>query len=265
MEVRFMRVAIRFLAGLVVLAAFMLTPMRAHAQVNPLWDHYKVYQAISPIPPPPFPVILGDQFTDHFNHNIISLDWFMNPVEKRIPGGAVFPINDPILHYSWWRITPQPFTGLVTATNQFGDQTFNVGDAVYLLNPALKNQQGPPLARNHYKCYLCTGQPVNRAVIMIDQFDTWNANVTVPRYFCNPASKQDPTGNYPIVDPNQHYVCYEYTPPDPQQFNATFTDQFVVNAPLGLGPSPYLCVPTYKTGVTPTTKNTWGKVKMLYR
>src|SRR5205823_3868406 len=148
---------------------------------------------------------------------------------------------------------------------QFGDQTLNVTQAVYLLNPALKNQQGTIPPRNHYKCYLCNGQPVNVPVTLTDQFDIWSTTVMVPRFFCNPASKQDPTGNYPIVDPNQHYICYEFQPEDPGQFTATFQDQFVPNGPLSLGPSRWLCVPTYKLGVTGTHGDTWGRMKMLYR
>ncbi len=259
---------LRWLAALVLIAAL---PSAATAQVNPLWDHYKVYFVNPPIPypvPGP-PVTLADQFTT-WTHQVEVLDRFMNPTEKQhLPGGQTFPINDPLLHYTWWRISPQPYSATVTAINQFGDHTLNVFDARYLLNPALKNQPGQPPPRNHYKCYDCQGPPVNVQVMMNDQFGPWQATVAFPRYFCNPTQKTvgDPgTGQtYPILDPNQHYVCYEFQPPDGTPHTATITDQFVANRPVQLQPSDLLCVPTYKSGVTPTAPGTWGRIKVLYR
>ena len=253
------------LAGLLVMVA-----TGANAQVNPLWDHYKVYEtAPFPVPPLGLPVLLTDQFGP-YNHQVLQLQKFMNPVQKQVatPGGGTYPINDPITHYSWWTISPQPFSALVAATNQFGDQSLNVHDAVYLLAPALKNQHGSPPQKNHYKCYLCDGQPVNVPVLMTDQFGQWGATVTFPRYFCNPVQKQvAPPGGptYPILDPNQHYVCYEFQPQDPNVYTAVMTDQFTTDHQMDLNQSRYICVPTYKQGFTATTKPTWGRMKMLYR
>jgi hypothetical protein len=258
----------RSLLLVVLLAApLALTGTRANAQVSPLWDHYKVY-FVPPFPVPPLgtPVGLTDQF-GFYNHNVLQLELFMNPTQKEDTNG-IFPINDPVTHYSWWRITPQPFNALVAATNQFGDQSLNVHDGVYLLNPALKNQGGSLPQKNHYKCYNCDGQPVNKQVLMTDQFGQWSAMVTFPRYFCNPVQKQvnPPVGpTYPILDPNQHYICYEFQPPDQTPRTAVMSDQFTTNHGLNLTPSQYICVPTYKTGFTASSKNTWGKLKMLYR
>jgi len=199
------------------------------------------------------------------------LEQFMNPVEKTpLPGGPTYPINDPILHYTWWKISPQPFTAAVTAINQFGDHTLNVFDAQFLLNPALKNQTGTPPLRNHYKCYDCEGPAVNVPVQMVDQFGTWQATVTFPRFFCNPTEKHvglpgDGGPDYPILDPNQHYTCYEYQMEDPNPHPAVITDQFIADRTVDLFPSRMICVPTYKSGVTPTNPSTWGRIKVLYR
>ncbi|MBI1795557.1 MAG: hypothetical protein HYR74_00740 [Candidatus Eisenbacteria bacterium] len=251
----------------ILVAVAALAPITARAQVPATWDHYKVYVASTPAPPPPFPVLITDQFTPTaVQHFVNPLQMWMNPVEKTVLSThQTFPISDPITHYSWWPISPQPFAATVTATNQFGDQTLNVHDGVFLLNPALKNEQGPPPARNHYKCYLCDGATISVPLQLVDQFDTWQTNLLIPRFFCNPAMKQDPTGTYPIVDPNQHYICYEFQPYDPGQFSATFSDQFVPNAPIFMGPAQWICVPTIKQSVVGTNKNTWGKLKMLYR
>jgi hypothetical protein len=258
-----------FLVLPVVAALMVIAAPRADAQVNPLWDHYKLY-VTPPLSVPPIPLLLRDQF-GVFPHQAFSLDMYMNPTEKVVvqpPPGGTFPINDPILHYSWWRIDPQPFNGVVTAVNQFGDHTINVHDARWLLNPSVKNMPGqpPPPNRNHYKCYDCDGPPVIFQLRLIDQFGPWDVQVGVPRWFCNPAEKQ--VGGQPpnqIVDPNQHYICYEFTPPDPNVYPVTITDQFVTNVTRDLVQSRWVCVPTYKTGVTENKKNTWGQLKQLYR
>jgi hypothetical protein len=262
----------RSLAFLVLpaVAALLITAApRVDAQVNPLWDHYKLY-LMPPLPmTPPLPVQLTDQFGS-FPHHVEALERYMNPTEKTVfqpPPGGTFPVNDPLLHYSWWRISPVPFAAFVTAVNQFGDFNFNVRDGIYLLNPSVKNDPGTTLPpRNHYKCYDCDGPPVNFQVRMFDQFGPWEAIVGVPRYFCNPVEKQvSGAPPNPIVDLNQHYVCYEFQPEDPNIYPATITDQFITNLQTPLGPSRWLCVPTYKTGVTENRKDTWGKLKQLYR
>lgn len=250
-------------------ACLSLVGARAEAQVNPLWDHYKVYMTPPfPVPPLGTPVRLLDQFGP-YDHVVEQLERFMNPTEKLVAGQPIpSPINNPLLHYSWWRITPQPFSATVTAVNQFGDHTINVHDAIYLLNPARKNQPAPPPIANHYKCYFCEGPPVNVNVQLTDQFGPWPTTVMFPRYFCNPVEKrvQPPTGAvYPIEDPNQHYICYEIQPEDPTPHTAIITDQFLPNHTTQMNPARWLCVPTYKSGVTETSKNTWGKLKQLYR
>lgn len=250
---------------LMVLIPLALVAGRATAQVNPLWDHYKVYLTPNIGPPlPGVPIILSDQF-GVFTHEAGALQRVMNPVQKEV-GPQVFPINDPILHYTWWSIfPPQPFSALVSATNQFGDHTLSVGNSVFLLNPALKSQTGSPPVANHYKCYLCDGPPVNVPVGLTDQFDHWSTVVGFPRYFCNPVQKQYRGEVDLILDPNQHYICYDLQPEDPNIFSATVTDQFIVNQSVQMGPGRYLCVPTYKTGVTGAARDTWGKLKLLYR
>lgn len=253
----------RLLPALAV-ALPLLAGARAEAQFDPLWDHYKVYMT-PPIPTPPLgtPVELIDQF-GVYNHTVFQLDRFMNPTAKQDLNGN-FPINDPVLHYSWWLISPQPFSGSVIVSNQFGDQPLIVQDAIYLLNPALKNQTGSPPPMNHYKCYFCDGQPVNKTVVMTDQFGQWNANVTFPRYLCNPVVKNVPGATYPIIDSDQHYVCYEFEPEDPTPHLATFTDQFVQNALLDLHPARWICVPSLKQHPTDVGQDTWGRLKQIYR
>lgn len=251
--------------SLLCAALFVAPAGGVRAQVSPLWDHYKVYREF---PAVTFtrPLILTDQF-ESTQPLSFQLEWFMNPTEKRVVStGQVYPINDLITHYSWWRIAePDPFGALVAADNQFGTQSLRVHEGVYLLNPALKNQAGTPPIKNHYKCYACDGQPVNRPVVLQDQFGTWQAIATFPRYFCNPVRKTEAAADHPIVDPKQHYVCYEIQPPDPAVNVAFMFDQFVHDLNMTLTPGTFLCVPTDKTGVVSTRSSTWGRLKVIYR
>ncbi len=245
-----------------------LVPAIANAQVSPTWDHYKLYNMIPVIlPPAPIPVVLNDQFGLR-THDVQWLALFMNPTVKEVtvPTPGIFPINNPDLHYSWWRINQDGFSGVVAANNQFGNQTLNVYGSAYLLNPARKDQPGAPPTANHYKCYDCDGPSIQIPVTLTDQFDRWSTVVFFPRYFCNPVEKQvagQPP--HPIIEPNQHYVCYTISPQDPIQRVVTMTDQFMTNQTIQLNGGLMLCVPTDKLGVTPTARDTWGKVKMLYR
>lgn len=244
----------------------------ARAQVDPVWDHYKVYFDDQPYLLPQTQVVLQD----YLSGNVFHVNWiesFANPAEKQLPPpGGVFPIHDPDLHYSWWAIStiiPPKTSGstMISVSNQFGDQTLGInGYPRFLLAPALKNQPGTPPLKNHYTCYECSGQPVTRNVTLVDQFDTWSATAMTPVWFCVPAQKTTMSNMvYPIVDPRLHYVVYDLQPGDPNVFTATFTDQFVTVQPMTLRGPNLLMVPTERTGVTPNSSSTWGRLKRLYR
>ena len=255
----------RGLPALVALAFLLLPGAGAEAQVDPFWDHYKVYLA-QPHLQISVPVVLADQFMST-THVAQQLDWFANPVEKRHDPN-VFPIRRPDLHYAWWTIGPDmPFTKDLIANNQFGEQLLRVGPPRYLLNPANKNRppDAPLPAGNHYKCYDCFGQPVNVPVFLTDQFFGRPAQVLFPRFFCNPVEKRTPDGLiHPILDPDQHYTVYEIDP-TPPAWSATFADQFVQFASLQLTQDRFLMVPTEKIIPTPAGASTWGRVKSHYR
>ncbi len=259
------RTPVRTLVGFSLLLAFVAGFAGvARAQVDPTWDHYKVYEVV---PKPGFvlPVTLADQF-GVTNHNTQFLDLFANPVQKA-HGPLIFPINNLALHYMWWKIDPEVSLNnqTVVASNQFGEQVLVLDRAVYLLNPALKNEASdiPVPVANHYKCYTCTGQPVNVDVFLTDQFYARPATVLFPRFFCTPTSKLFQGNFYPIVEPDQHYVVYDIPPGSPI-WQATMRDQFI-QASLSLSNDHLLAVPTNKTGPTPTDVSTWGRLKSQYR
>ena len=145
---------------LLVLFPLALVAGKANAQVNPRWDHYKAYIIDLFQPPPPgLPtVFLRDQFGT-YNHTVNFLYQFMNPTTKEVgpPNPGVFPINDPDLHYSWWQISPQPFSGGVIVSNQFGDQPLNVFlDRVQLHIDAM-NVAIADIPRDRVRLHVCWG------------------------------------------------------------------------------------------------------------
>ena len=247
----------------VVLLAF--AGGRAVGQPSPLWDHYKAYQVQPPLTHPTV-VSLLDQFMQS-THQVDVLEWFANPVMKE-HAGVKFPINRPELHYTWWRITQQPFTMDVIARNQFGDQPLRLGMSRYLLNPANKNAPaGVPLPlANHYKCYDCTGPVISVPLVLTDQFYTRNAVNLIPVFFCTPVEKRTQEGGiYPMTDPRQHYTVYDIGPETPI-WPATIADQFIPVTPVQLTSDRLLMVPTDKSFPPTSTKpSTWGRLKQLYR
>lgn len=236
----------------------------ARAQVDPAWDHYKAYVLQQPIP---FDtqVTLVDQYGTT-SHVTLALERFANPVEKR-HGALTFPIVRPDLHYTWWRLSPEvPLGQAVSVVNQFGEQTLQVDRAVYLLNPALKNEATDvpiPIA-NHYKCYTCAGPTVNADVFLTDQFFAREATVLSPRFFCTPVEKRPAGGTiYPIVNREQTYVVYDIAG-TPLVWTAVIRDQFVASVPIVVFNDHLLMVPTDKVTPTPAGPSTWGRVKAAY-
>lgn len=259
------------MSGLVLLALspLVLVAGQAFAQVNPLWDHYKVYD-VEPTPYVQIHVRLTDQFGQS-DGEVGSLELFMNPTEKQLPPpGGTFGISDPNLHYTWRPFAwlggpPTPPGFIVTATDQFGDHTMRMGGARFLLAPARKDEPGEPPVANHYLCYESGDAPLNQPVLLTDQFGPWSTTILTSWYFCNPVQKLVGETIYPIVDTDQHYICYEFSPQDPTPHAPVLTDQFVADQPVRTVASRFLCVPAYKTGVTATQRDTWGKLKLLYR
>lgn len=229
---------------------------------TPPIDHYKVYN-VEPNYPYFHSVMLKDQFGEH-PVMVTVLERFANPVDKNGEG-----MIDPFLHYAWWRIdSPEPPRAALVG-NQFGqDQEFRVFDGVYLLNPAIKHAQSPtePLPpANHYKCYRAIGQPVDRPVVLTDQFGTRTAVVLQPELLCNPAEKITADGVvYPIVNPFAHLACYRIEPPIFYGLGALIHDQFFFGE-IRFKEDWLLCVPSTKNEVVPTEPQTWGRVKALYR
>jgi len=135
------------------------------------------------------------------------------------------------------------------------------------LSPALKNTLtgGNVSDADHFLCYDAAGSPLNLTANLINQFLPEQIVLLDPKFFCNPVEKQHAGVTFPILNDIEHLVCYDIDPHGSLNVpSVILVDQFLTT--LGLPfESVLLCVPSLKTGVTPTEESTWGKVKSIYR
>ncbi len=228
-------------------------------------DHYLVYPVLNP-PSFTIPVVLSDQFSSQVPHQTYTMDYFMIPVDKNGEG-----ILDPITHYTWWRINPVSFQATAVISNQFGAaQPFDIREATYLLNPALKNMPGVTIPlKNHFQVYVASSPLIPiPPVSLVDQFYPYQAQVRDARWLALPAEKRLPTRGevFPMLDPVGHLAIYRIilvnpppTIPSPLVQDEFGTWQLLLDRPT------MLCVPSYKTGVTDIPARSWGELRRLYR
>jgi hypothetical protein len=199
---------------------------------------------------------------------LLERDKFANPVDKAHPPDQpnlerlLFPDE----HLSWWRFEqPWPNRASVRVGNQFGaDQLWELGDAEYLLVPAIKDGIGQIQLNQHYECYVALAAPsIQLDVNLADQFGLRPAVVGIGRYLCNPVEKRgppplEPSG--PPVFPQDHLACYDIDPSPADEIRIVQdqvdpTGGFV----LELIVSEMLCVPSAKTEISETPSLApWG-------
>jgi hypothetical protein len=125
---------------------------------------------------------------------------------------VVTPITNPDSHLKLYLLQETPTHGrwLVTVSNQFGQQTLHVYDSTILAVPTQELPYGPPHDLDHFKCYRCTGDPLNVVVDLLDQFQNEpQVQILAPVYFCNPVQKTHNGVITPIQHPNDHLVFYQ--------------------------------------------------------
>jgi len=197
-------------------------------------------------------VNLGDQFLpDIQDVDLGPVNWFAVPASKN-DGESVWDILYPNTHGTWYQVPPgHAYSATIGIANQFGEQTLTISTLDFLFVPAQKIEppMGPAERLEHYNCYKATGQSVNRAVIVTDQFSGPDeVTVGTPTWFCAPARKNTEEAE----DQLHHLTCYEApggTPPSPP---VLITDQFGSDQELLMpAPSSVLCVPSFKLSVQP--------------
>jgi len=239
----------------------------------PNLDHFYCYFASGRVQPAT--VLLQDQFDAALNKTDQVQDLrfirFCNPVQKTTSKGTVTQILHPADHLAMYLINPEPIIPrVVIVRNQFGTQQLRTGNAVLLAVPSGKvwpvpvtvPPQTPPIPTDldHFKCYLASGKPIDRAVLLKDQFfqDTAGglAAVLQPILFCNPVQKSVPNPNpliggppfvtTPITDPVAHLTCYATTR---RTFQSTllYDNQFSPQlSSLQVSNPDFLCAPSFK-------------------
>ena len=228
-------------------------------------NHFDVYDVPNTVPSVG-PVQLRDQFGTS-QHLTGDVHWFGLPTNKNFEG-----VVDPRAHLLWRRLLDSEIDPIrpVVVQNQFGDQTLEVGDAEYLLIPALKNS-GPsgenPLpedTHDHYKCYQAAGDPISREFTYENQFEAGSDATLAPAYLCNPAEKTTESGVTPIRKPTEHLVCYFVRFGTTTELSLVAFDQFG-QWNIALQSRKMLCVPSLKDEVVQTLEGTWGQIKSTYR
>ncbi|UCD22388.1 MAG: hypothetical protein JSW22_01765 [Chloroflexota bacterium] len=230
-------------------------------------DHLLVYYVLHPVEyvPEPLPgditVDLYDQFHDELGVTVYEPMFFANPVTKTIIDTSEVTPATTDDHFVFYPLYDQPFekSGL-PISNQFGDQTLDIGDAALLAVPSEKIGWEQPL--DHFKTYwsywaegpIPPGFPVT--VQLEDQFiagwlgEPLVANVTEPVLFANPVEKWvDPIMPTPIWNPNNHLTFYGIHHAEGDQvWEVIITNQFdpgVTQTLWVVGPI-LLAVPTQK-------------------
>lgn len=223
-------------------------------------NHYMVYQ-VKESPSVTGPIILRDQF-GVTQHTFAVLDKFANPVDKNREG-----IFDPRFHQTWWLIDDPQDPRTVIVENQFGTQTWRIGNGRYLVLPAAKNETDPGSLPqdfiNHYKCYDATAPIMDMQVGLVDQFLTATTFPISPRFLCNPVEKEIDGQVTKIVDPDTHLACYYM---DPINVGASIeaSDQFGRRR-LGVVQTELFCVPSLKRIPVQVEEPSWGELKSIYR
>jgi len=193
---------------------------------------------------------------------------FCNPVQKTY-NNTITPITNPNGHLTFYKFDHDAFEGSneeparsVQVQNQFGTQTLTVTEAQFLAVPTEKNSLATPCAGavpdptctlSHFWCYQATGKAVSATVNLQDQFRTQNGvQLAQPALFCNPVQKVHGTQTFPILDTQDHLVCYNITRQDFKK-NIAIVNQFETNKTLQVGADRFLCVPSLKLSVTTPT------------
>jgi hypothetical protein len=228
----------------------------------PAENHYKVYTESAVEVPALIPLTLRDQFGS-VSVDIIQRKRFATPASK--DGSVVY---DDRAHQSWFAIFAEQPERNVLVTDQFGTYLWTLGNAVYLVAPAVKYPQAGdvPPARNHYLCYEAThGAEVVKPFWVVDQFGSVQVVVVIGKFFCNPVEKTTEDGTvFPIVDSQAHLACYLVENPEAYSIYVTVLDQFG-SPEMTLVGNDCLCAPAIKEHAVGVEQSTWGRIKGLYR
>lgn len=248
---------------------------RARAQAALNLDHFKCYVIREAVPPLPedLAVILEDQFDELFGKRVggfsslIQAVLFCNPTQKVTDRGNTLILNRNnhlkmyLLKQALFGrddgVVVKPIDLRVVVENQFGTtqqlgvRWGSINELLAVPTQKVERNLGPPSGLDHFKCYEAFGDPINKVVILIDQFLGERVTVLSPQSFCNPAAKTVSGVTTPIQNHDAHLTCYGITQLTPQPFqqqqvqtlNQFGTESLVVDGARSL------CVPSRKLSV----------------
>lgn len=227
---------------------------------------YLVDKAIQPVS-----VVARDQFINPTEVELTGIERILNPV-KKLHAGLAFGIKRADLHYLAYRLKmPIPFAPKsVFIANQFEQRDITVTRPRYLLTPTGKKKAGTPIEKvlsqvpqnvadriiaaivppvpkdaDHYLCYDVEPYNVIEGVTLRDQFQNKGFKTLRAKYLCNPAEKRHGDKTYPILDENNHLMCYEVIPHNPAYRKVVTNDQFGIRS-LNVVRTEEICLPTAK-------------------
>jgi len=257
------------LFALVVVAIVGLAVTPGSAQLLLPENHYLVYTVADPMTYAR-DLLFRDQWGGWEGHQLMILEKFANPLFRK--NDEINILFDDRVHHTWWRLLdpiPNPVRR-VLVEHQFGLHEIHTREAIFLLNPADKNDQIPPPEdwprwANHYLCYqIVDGEPLNVPLAMEDQWGSHQNQALDPFCFCNPVEKTtlDDGRTYQIQDGNMHLTCY-WLEPVPAGDPFVYDDQFVRNGNQAREEC-LICFPTLKHETVPTEETNWGRIKALF-
>ncbi len=188
----------------------------------PVSEHFLSYQIKETKNTPKFEkfyVGLSDQFSSG-EFKVKQIYRLLNPIDKNDEG-----INNTITHLVGYKIQVQDNRNKVKETvlveNQFGELSLDIKKAKLLLVPSTKdlNTQSkkiPLITSDHFKCYdvKVTKNTPNFKKLKADVYDPnfgedRTLDVKKPRLFCTPVEKNHNNQVSPIVNSQNHLVCYD--------------------------------------------------------
>jgi hypothetical protein len=177
---------------------------------------------------------------------------------------GIVPAQPQLEHFKCYGLASEPFKSrTVQLSDQFGSRTAQVTQRAELCNPVQKNSEPIFNKAAHLQCYSTTGPPVNKVVVVQNQFGSQRLMVGAPRRLCVPSKKERLRGTNlvgvqikpkkfaKIAVPIDHYQCYGVTALTPirarqQPGTITLTDEFG-QASVALGAPFEICAPAQKT------------------
>jgi hypothetical protein len=206
-------------------------------------DHFKFYK-FKPIQTK-FDVRVQGQFDKEMVPvHLPEIIGFANPVAK--DRGMIIDKNAHLTLYKLLQRLAEPNRRL-SIDNQFGKQELVIGKPMGLLVPTEKIEKGSGFPRNldHYKVYsVLESKPVERSVMLKDQFDSGKVRIGKPSHFCVPVLKKHKKES-PIVNEKAHITIYEIEPTKNYDLVIRVRDQFGKRK-VPIDKSALLGVPTLK-------------------